>query len=78
MESPIQTTTSGLLQHESGPSCACRQLGSNQAVLLCPGGVRECTYMQKGREVAFLSERTGFVRIALQHGRISLGCTFRV
>eukprot|EP00884_Botryococcus_braunii_P007200 jgi/Botrbrau1/16481/Bobra.0142s0075.1 len=43
-------------------------LSKGNSVLLCPGGVRECTYMKHGEEVAYVRSRTGFVRIALQHG----------
>lgn len=45
-----------------------RLLSSGQTVALCPGGVRECLYMQPGSEVAYLRKRYGFVRMALEHG----------
>lgn len=46
------------------------QLARGRSVVVCPGGVAECLHMQAGgqREVAFLRRRTGFVRLALQHG----------
>ena len=43
-------------------------LSEGQTVALCPGGVRECLYMQRGMEVAYLRKRRGFVRVALEHG----------
>ena len=43
-------------------------LGRGHSALVCPGGVRECLYMEHGREAVYLSNRTGFVRIALQYG----------
>ena len=47
-------------------------LGRGHSALVCPGGVRECLYMEHGREAVYLSNRTGFVRIALQYGAPSL------
>lgn len=46
-------------------------LSKGDTALVCPGGVRECTYMRKGREAVFLTSRTGFVRIAMQYGESS-------
>jgi len=43
-------------------------LAAGASPLVIPGGVRECCYMRHGAEVAFLRQRAGFVRIALQHG----------
>ena len=43
-------------------------LNKGSCVLVCPGGVRECLHMEKGREAILLHGRTGFVRIAMQHG----------
>lgn len=43
-------------------------LERGHSALVCPGGVRECLYMEHGREAVYLTKRTGFVRIALQHG----------
>ncbi|KAL6767972.1 DGTT4 [Auxenochlorella protothecoides x Auxenochlorella symbiontica] len=44
------------------------QLRSGSSVALCPGGVQECLYMERGAEVVYLRRRRGFVRLALQHG----------
>ncbi|PSC70219.1 Diacylglycerol O-acyltransferase 2 [Micractinium conductrix] len=51
-------------------SRACFQglLAKGRSVAVCPGGVKECLYMQRGREVAYLRKRRGFVRLALQAG----------
>lgn len=43
-------------------------LARGHSALVCPGGVRECLYMEHGLEAVYLTKRTGFVRIALQHG----------
>lgn len=43
-------------------------LSKGDSALVCPGGVRECLYMERGREAVFLQGRTGFVRIAMQYG----------
>lgn len=45
-----------------------RLLAKGSSVVLCPGGVRECIYMQPGSEHAFLRSRRGFVRLALEAG----------
>ncbi len=37
-------------------------LSEGTSVALCPGGVRECLYMERGKEVVFLRQRKGFVR----------------
>ena len=50
-------------------------LSRGRSALVCPGGVRECLYMEHGREAVYLSNRTGFVRIALQYGAPPL-CVF--
>ncbi|KAJ7547421.1 hypothetical protein O6H91_04G003300 [Diphasiastrum complanatum] len=36
--------------------------------VIVPGGVQECLYMQRNREVVYLKKRFGFVRIAIQEG----------
>ena len=43
-------------------------LKAGDSALVCPGGVRECTHMERDREAIVLRGRTGFVRIAMQHG----------
>ena len=56
-------------------------LSKGGCVLVCPGGVRECLHMEEGREAILLHGRTGFVRIAMQHGassRYVTSCAVRV
>lgn len=43
-------------------------LKDGHSVAVIPGGVQECLYMKHGREVAFLTKRLGFVRIAMKAG----------
>lgn len=43
-------------------------LANRESVVVIPGGVQECLYMEHESEVVFLRSRTGFVRLALQHG----------
>nr|QBG05558.1 diacylglycerol acyltransferase [Chromochloris zofingiensis] len=43
-------------------------LRHGKSVVLVPGGVQECLYMQPGSELAFLRNRKGFVRMAMRHG----------
>jgi hypothetical protein len=47
-------------------------LSKGTSVALCPGGVRECLYMEKGKEVVFLKQRRGFVRWAQQEAGLVL------
>ena len=56
----------------ASPSVMRAMLSRGHSVLVCPGGVRECLYMEHGREAVYLSNRTGFVRIALQYGAPSM------
>ena len=43
-------------------------LASGHSVAVCPGGVRECAYLKKGEETIFVTQRAGFVRLALTAG----------
>ncbi|PNW85796.1 hypothetical protein CHLRE_03g205050v5 [Chlamydomonas reinhardtii] len=43
-------------------------LRARKVAVLVPGGVQEVLNMEHGKEVAYLSSRTGFVRLAVQHG----------
>jgi 1-acyl-sn-glycerol-3-phosphate acyltransferase len=45
-------------------------LTEGKCVAICPGGVQECLYMEKGMnsEHVFLNKRTGFIRIGLELG----------
>ena len=45
-----------------------RLLDQGYSVGLSPGGVREVVDMKPGLEVAYLTRRLGFIRIALKHG----------
>jgi 1-acyl-sn-glycerol-3-phosphate acyltransferase len=49
-------------------SVAKKLLSKGHTVALCPGGVQECIYMQPGVEVAYLKNRRGFIRLALEAG----------
>ncbi|WIA15065.1 hypothetical protein OEZ85_001763 [Tetradesmus obliquus] len=51
-----------------------RLLHKRRNVVLVPGGVQECLYMQKDCETAFLSKRKGFIRIAMQCGSPVVPC----
>ncbi|KAI7840118.1 hypothetical protein COHA_006159 [Chlorella ohadii] len=48
--------------------CFATLLAKGRSVALCPGGIKEVLYMERGREVAYLRKRYGFVRMALQAG----------
>lgn len=43
-------------------------LSSGKSCALIPGGVREIQYLEKGKEVVYLTKRHGFVRLAIQQG----------
>lgn len=45
-----------------------KHLKKNRACILVPGGVQEIMYLDKEVETIFLRKRTGFVKLALQHG----------
>lgn len=42
-------------------------LTTGGSVALCPGGVKECLHMKHGEEALYLSRRTGFIKMAMQH-----------
>lgn len=46
-------------------------LKDGKTVCLTPGGIQECLYMRPGHEVAYLTQRLGFIRIALRHGYVA-------
>lgn len=48
--------------------CFATLLGKGRSVALCPGGIKEVLFMERGKEVAYLRKRHGFVRMALQAG----------
>lgn len=42
------------------------QRGTSTVVI--PGGVQECLYLERGREVVFLRKRFGFIKVAMETG----------
>ncbi|CAI7926716.1 unnamed protein product, partial [Closterium sp. NIES-54] len=49
-------------------------LQRGRPVIIVPGGVQECLFMAPGKEVVFIRQRFGFIRLALQHGVPLLPC----
>nr|AID16200.1 diacylglycerol acyltransferase type 2 [Ettlia oleoabundans] len=51
-------------------NCFQALLKKGRSVAVCPGGIKECMYMEResGRECIYLRKRHGFVRLALQAG----------
>ncbi|CAI5498975.1 unnamed protein product [Closterium sp. Naga37s-1] len=49
-------------------------LQRGRPVIIVPGGVQECLFMAPGKEVVFIRQRFGFIRLALQHGAPVLPC----
>jgi diacylglycerol O-acyltransferase 2, plant len=43
-------------------------LAKGTCTVLCPGGLQECFYMQRGCENIYLKNRMGFVRLAIEAG----------
>ena len=43
-------------------------LAKGKSICICPGGVREVMETRKDKEVIILTRRTGFVKLALEHG----------
>jgi len=48
--------------------CFTECLQGGTSVLIVPGGVQECLYMERGREVVYLKKRFGFVKVAIEAG----------
>merc|ERR1719353_574756 len=51
----------------SKPSLKCA-LYQGSTVIVCPGGASEALYTDPDEDVALLSGRTGFIRLAFEHG----------
>eukprot|EP00475_Leptophrys_vorax_P021320 TRINITY_DN29028_c0_g1_i1.p1 TRINITY_DN29028_c0_g1~~TRINITY_DN29028_c0_g1_i1.p1 ORF type:complete len:377 (+),score=2.63 TRINITY_DN29028_c0_g1_i1:210-1340(+) len=45
-----------------------RLLRGGNSVMVIPGGVQECLYMEHGKEAIFLKKRLGFIRLACEQG----------
>jgi 1-acyl-sn-glycerol-3-phosphate acyltransferase len=45
-----------------------RSLDKGHTVIVCPGGAAEALYTDPAEDVALLSGRTGFIRLAFEHG----------
>lgn len=53
-------------------------LKEGKSVVVCPGGVQECLYMEndENSETVYLKKRLGFVRMAMQHGVPLVGTVY--
>ncbi|GBG70708.1 hypothetical protein CBR_g8007 [Chara braunii] len=54
--------------HDVSRETFVKLLSDGYSCTLVPGGVQECLYMEKGKEVIFLRARRGFLRIAISTG----------
>merc|ERR1719247_928341 len=53
---------------DAGKASLKRALDKGNTVIVCPGGASEALYTDPDEDVALLSGRTGFIRLAFEHG----------
>jgi 1-acyl-sn-glycerol-3-phosphate acyltransferase len=53
---------------DAGKASLKRTLDKGNQVIVCPGGACEALYTDPDEDVALLSGRTGFIRLAFEHG----------